>query len=40
MNVGKEIDRNVGIHHARAFDQPLREAPSRAVVQFFVPDVF
>ncbi len=30
---------NVGIHHARATDQPSSKAPSRAVVQFFVPDV-
>ena len=30
---------NVGIHHARAIDQVSSKAPSRAVVQFFVPDV-
>ncbi len=31
---------NVGIHHARATGQPSGKAPSRAVVQFIVPDVF
>ncbi len=31
---------NGGIHHARATDQPSSKAPSRAGVQFFVPDVF
>ena len=30
---------NAGIHHAREFDQPSSKAPSRAVVQFFVPAV-
>ena len=30
---------NAGIHHARVFDQPSSKAPSRAVVQFFVPAV-
>ncbi len=35
-----EGSQNVGIHHARALGRPSSKAPSRAGVQFFVPDVF